>query len=151
MIVWKINRLIQVEKQILEVDNSFKPLIKEHEYLLSLPGVGIWNAARLLAYVRNIKRFRNVDAFTRFIGCVPEKKSSGQKKSHKRAKMSKRCLYTTIYSIMLTQLCSCPQAKEYYERKLSEGKSKKQAQRALMKIIGRIIYGMMKAKGEYRG
>lgn len=152
IIVWKINRFFEVEKQILEVDKSLEPLVRENgEYLLSLPGVGICNAAKLLAYVKSASRFKNADSFTRFIGCVPEKRSSGKKKGHKRAKMSKRSLYTTIYSIMLTQLRCCPKAKDYYKKKLSEGKTKKQAQRALMKIIGRIVYGMMSKKGEYRG
>lgn len=152
IIVWKINRFLEVKKQILEVDRSLEGLVRENgEYLLSLPGVGICNAAKLLAYVKSADRFKNADSFTRFIGCVPEKKSSGKKNGHKRAKMSKRCLYTTVYSIMLTQLRYCPKAKDYYRKKISEGKTRKQAQRALMKIIGRIIYGMMKRKREYRG
>lgn len=65
--------------------------------------------------------------------------------------MASRALYTTVHSIMLTQLRVCTKARKYYEKKLSEGKTKKQAKRALMKRIGSIIYGMMKAEGVYSG
>ena len=42
-------------------------------------------------------------------------------------------------------------AKEYYEKKIKEGKSKKQALVCVMKRIACIVYGMLKSGEEYRG
>lgn len=152
LILSKINRLNQVGKQIKKLEEKMKMLVAESgQQLLTLPGVDFVNAARLLAYVKNINRFGNADKFVRYIGCVPEQKSSGGTIRHQRATMSNRNLYRTVRSIMLTQLRVTPKAKEYYRKKLSEGKTKKQAQRSLMKRIGIIIHGMMKHQGAYTG
>lgn len=151
-ISWKVKRLKEVCKQIDQLEDQLQGLIeKNYVYLLSLPGVAFRNAAKLVEEVKNINRFSSVDSFTRYIGCVPEQRSSGKKTGSRKAKMSRRSLFATVYSIMLTQLRVCTKARKYYEKKLAEGKTKKQAQRALMKRIGSIIYGMMKAEGEYRG
>lgn len=151
-IAWKIKRLKEIFKQIGKLEKKLTKIIDgDYAYLLSLPGVGVVNAAKLVAEVKNINRFSSVDAFTRYIGCVPEQDSSGKRKNSRKAKMSRRALFTTVHSIILTQLRVCAKAKSYYEKKLAEGKTKKQAQRALMKRVGSIIYGMMKAEGEYRG
>ncbi|MBM3283097.1 IS110 family transposase [Candidatus Gottesmanbacteria bacterium] len=151
LILWKIQRLLEVGKQMQYLKAVIKILIfQSGQKLTTMPGIDSINAARLLAYVRNIDRFTTVDKFTRYVGCVPEQNSSGLIFRHKRAKISNRKLYHTIYSIMLTQLRVCSRAKAYYQKKLSEGKSGKQARRCVMKRISSIIYGMMKHKGEYK-
>jgi transposase len=151
-IIWKINRLLKIKKQLKVLEGAMKKLVAlSGQKLETLPGVNLKNAARLLAYVRDIKRFSSADKFSRYIGCVPEKHSSAGKSKNKKAKMRNQKLYSTIYSIALTQLWACQKARTYYEKKLLEGKSKKQARRCLMKRIGIIIYGMMKHKGEYKG
>jgi len=151
LILWKVQRLLELGKQIQCIKATMKELVLQSgQKLTTLAGIEYVNAARLLAYVRNIDRFATVDKFTRYVGCVPEQNFSGQTLRHKRAKISNRKLYHTIYSIMLTQLRVFPKAKAYYQKKLSEGKSRKQARRCVMKRISSIIYGMMKHKGEYK-
>jgi hypothetical protein len=44
-----------------------------------------------------------------------------------------------------------PKAKAYYQKKITEGKSKKKALVCVMKRIACIVYGMLKNGEEYRG
>ncbi len=39
---------------------------------------------------------------------------------------------------------------QYYKKKISEGKTKKQAMKCVMRRLVNIVYGMMKNKTEYR-
>lgn len=152
LIVWKINQLVKFQKQLKILDGKLMLLIDQSgQKLITMPGVQVRNAARLLAYIKSINRFKTVSKFCRYVGCVPEQRSSGQTKRHTRTKMSHRKLHRTIYAITLTQLRIVPKARKYYDKKLKEGKTKKQARRCLMKRVSCIIYGMMKHQGNYKG
>jgi hypothetical protein len=53
--------------------------------------------------------------------------------------------------IAVGQINHNPKGKEYYRKKLSEGKTKKHALRCVMKRIAMIIYGMLRSGAAYRG
>jgi hypothetical protein len=56
-----------------------------------------------------------------------------------------------MYLAAMSQLRWNPKAKEYFGKKVKEGKVKKHALRCLTKQTACILYGMLKSDEEYRG
>lgn len=148
----KIKHLKQLNKVRQEIDQRMKIILEQskNKNLLTLPGSAEITAAKIITAVRGIDRFRNIDAFVKYTGIAPIAKSSGKSKKHRQNKTGNRQLNTAIYTIALTQMRCLPEAKEYFEKKIKEGKSKKHALRCLMKRAACIVYGMLKNGEDYR-
>jgi transposase len=98
-----------------------------------------------------IERFKNIRAFLRYAGIPPKEKSSGNKKRKiKNAVGTNRTLHGTLHIAALCQLRWNPKAKEYYEKKRKEGKTKRHALTCLAKRTACIVYGMLKSGEQYR-
>jgi len=91
----------------------------------------------MLAYANGIERFAALDKFICYAGIAPKEKSSGKTKRYVQSNKGNRTLNSTLYMIALGQLLWNPKAKAYFEKKLTEGKSKKHALRCLMKRTAR--------------
>lgn len=118
--------------------------------LTTIKGVDIILAAKIVAHSQGIERFLRIDSFIRYAGIAPLEKSSGKSKRHRRNKRGNRKLNSALYLIAVGQLKWNPKAKEYWNKKIKEGKTKKQAIRCLMKRMACIIYGMLKSGQDYR-
>ncbi len=118
--------------------------------LTTVKGISTITAAKLVAHTNGIERFGNRDKFLRYAGIAPVEKSSGKGKHHIQSKKGNRRLNTTLYWIALNQLKWNPNTKEYFEKKLKEGKTKKHALRCLMKNTACIVYSMLKSGEDYR-
>ena len=57
---------------------------------------------------------------------------------------------TKCTTLAITNMMWYPKGKEYYEKKLKEGKTKKHAIRCLMERLASIIYGMLKSGKVYQ-
>jgi transposase len=93
--------------------------------LTTIKGVSTILAARIVAHANGIDRFPTVSKFIRYAGIAPVEKSSGKKKRHRRDMRNNRQLNTALYFVAFNQLRWNPKAKEYFNKKVSEGKSKK--------------------------
>jgi len=125
----------------------------EKKYCNNLPNVIlklIVLAAKIVANSGGIERFKNIDDFIQYAGIAPQEKSIGKTKRHKKAKGGNRKFNHALYLAALLQLRWNPKAKEYFEKKLKEGKTKKQALRCLMKRTACIVYGLLKSGQDYR-
>ena len=147
-----------LQNEIALVEKELKNLVpKTGLKLETLTGVDTIAAAKLISYIGDINRFASSDKLAKCAGIAPTKKSSGKKLRHKKTRGGRRKLHSTIYYIALTQIGKCRdgkakniKAREYYLRKIAEGKSKKEALTCLMRRLCDIIYAMMKNKTEYR-
>lgn len=153
-----VRHLRFLQNEIVVVEKELKILVpKTGLRLETLTGVNTITAAKLINYIGNINRFSSSDKLAKCAGIAPTKKSSGKKLRHKKTRGGRRKLHSTIYYIALTQIGKCRdgkpkniKAREYYLRKIAEGKSKKEALTCLMRRLCDIIYAMMKNKTEYR-
>lgn len=153
-----VRHLRFLQNEIAEVEKELKKLLpKTGLKLETLTGVDTIVAAKLINYIGDINRFSSANKLAKCAGIAPTKKSSGKKLKHKKTKGGRRKLNATIYYIALTQIgkdrAENPKnskAREYYLRKIAEGKSKKEALTCLMRRLCDIIYAMMKNKTEYR-
>lgn len=147
----KTRELRSIQKRQTHLTRELGKLLEAHgKNLTTFQGVGTISAAKIVAYTNGVERFATVDKFLRYAGIAPKEKSSGKTKGHRQNTMGNRNLNTALYMVALNQLTKNQKAKEYFEKKVKEGKTKKHALRCLMKRTGSIVYGLLKSGEEYR-
>lgn len=145
--------LTQIRKQQKKLEGNLKVLLETEgdSNLATIPGIGVTLAAKIISHSGGIARFRNIDKFIKYAGIAPTEKSSGKSKRYIKNTKGNRKLNSTFYLAALGQINWNPKAKEYYEKKIKEGKSKKQSLVCVMKRIACVVYGMLKSGENYRG
>jgi transposase len=108
--------------------------------LMRLSGVNALSAGMLAAILGPGRRFRTEAALALYAGVAPLEVSSAGRVRHRLNRGGNRQLNAIVYRIALTQLQHLPQAQAYVARRLSEGKSKAEAIRALKRYIVRAIW-----------
>ena len=156
MLVKQINRNVE-ELDILDVE--INSVMDKIGYKLdTFIGIDKVSAAQIVSEIGNIDRFNSSDKLARYCGVAPVEFSSGSKDKTIYNKYGNRQLNSYIYRVACCHL-SCGKYKDnpcspiffdYYNKKISEGKTKQQAITYIMRRIVRILYGMMKNKTEYR-
>ena len=95
-------------------------------------GVGPIVAATVIGDVADIARFPTRDRFAAYNGTAPIEVSSGRRKVHRLSCRGNRRLNHVIHMAAVTQIRHRhSEGRAFYERKLAEGKSGKEALRAL--------------------
>jgi transposase len=103
-------------------------------------GVGPVVAALLVGYTGGIGRFTSADRYAAYNGTAPVEFSSGGKKRHRLSMRGNRVLNHAIHMAAVTQIRYDTEGRVYYDRKLEEGKTKKEALRALKRRLSNVIY-----------
>ena len=157
----RVLKLIIEEKQKekTRIRNLQKKLKGELDGLLTVQGKNLTTikgidtvlAARIVAHANGIDRFSAVNKFIRYAGIAPVERSSGKNKRHIRDWRGNRQLNSTMYLVVLNQIRWNAKAKEYFDKKVAEGKTKKHALRCVMRRTACIVYGLLKSGEEYRG
>lgn len=106
-----------------------------------LPGAGPQVAASVIAHAGDVRHFRNAAAFARFCGVAPIPCGSGKTDSrHRLHRGGNRQLNAALHRIAIVQARVSPEAKAYLQRKRDEGKSAREARRALKRHLANILY-----------
>lgn len=108
--------------------------------LLELHGVGPIVAAIVLGHVGDPRRFPTRDRFASYNGTAPIEASSGPRARHRLNPRGNRQLNHALHLIAVTQVAHDTPGRAYYERKLAEGKTKKEALRALKRRISDAVW-----------
>ncbi|MBR9683042.1 IS110 family transposase [Candidatus Woesearchaeota archaeon] len=149
----KVKRLTDIKKEILEIEEELMVLVGQTDQKLeTMNGCGLVLAASVIAEVKNIDRFKSNDTLAKYGGFCPRERSSGKKVRHIKTNSGNRRLNKAIHRIALSQIGRNGNiyAKEYFMKKVSEGKSKPQALCCLKRRLVKIIFQMMKYRQEYR-
>jgi transposase len=112
--------------------------------LLELPGCGGLTAAKLLAEIGPIERFRSDAQLARHGGVAPLEASSGKHQRHRLDRGGNRQLNCALHRIAVTQSRVHPPARAYLERKQAEGKTRREALRCLKRQLARTVYTTLK-------
>ena len=112
--------------------------------LLELPGCGSITAAKLLAEIGPISRFKSDAQLARHSGVAPLEASSGRVQRHRLDRGGNRQLNAALYRIAITQSRHHPAARAYLERKQAEGKSRREAIRCLKRLLIRTVFNTLK-------
>ena len=109
-------------------------------------GVGPAVAAAALGDVRDISRFPGPDCFAAYNGTAPVEVSSGGRVIYRLSLRGNRRLNHAIHMAAVTQIrYRHTRGRAYYDKKIAEGKTPKEALRALKRQVSDAIYQRMKA------
>src|SRR4051812_19528960 len=103
-------------------------------------GIGPLTAAIIIGRVGDIHRFPTAGHFARHNGTAPIEASSGPKKRHRLNPRGDRQLNHAIHMAAVTQVGHDTPGRAYYLRKQEEGKTRKEALRALKRHISDAVY-----------
>jgi transposase len=108
--------------------------------LLEIAGVGALTAAKIVAEVADVRRFRSKDAFARHNGTAPLPVWSANRARHRLSRTGNRQLNAAIHRIAVTQMRIHDGAKAYLQRRIAMGNTKTEALRALKRRLSDVVY-----------
>lgn len=113
---------------------------QQYEPLTKLCGINLLTAGRLAAILGPGDRFKSDAQLAAYAGVAPLEASSAGKVRHRLNRGGNRRLNHVLYFIVLTQAHHHPGAQTYLARRVAEGKSRREAHRALKRFIVRAIW-----------
>jgi len=141
-----VTRIRALTRAITELDHELEQRAATiSPALLELPGCGVVTAAKLLAEIGPIDRFKSDAQLARHSGVAPLEASSGRTQRHRLDRGGNRQLNAALYRIAITQARYHPDARAYLERKRAEGKSRREAIRCLKRLLVRVVFNTLKA------
>ena len=103
-------------------------------------GIGPLTAAIIVGRTGDVRRFPSAGHFARHNGTAPIEASSGPTKRHRLNPRGDRQLNHAIHMAAVTQVRNDTPGRAYYLRKQAEGKTRKEALRALKRRISDAVY-----------
>lgn len=116
--------------------------------LLAVVGAGTLSAAKIVAEVADVRRFKSKDAFARHNGTAPLPAWSGNPNRHRLSRTGNRQLNAAIHRIAVTQKRAHPDAIAYLERRTTMGDTNTEALRALKRRLSDVVYRALLADAE---
>lgn len=153
-----VKDLQHYDEQLKAVDSELEKLYHDLGCTLAtMPGMNITTAVKIMSEIGDLNRFPNPAKMAQFAGIAPINLSSAGKGKDKASKQGNRRLQATLYflAIQMIQVSTKgkpgnPIFRDYYDRKLAEGKNAKLVLVSIARRLVNIIYGMLKNKTEYR-
>ena len=110
---------------------------------MTLPGVGPISAAHILISWSHPGRLRSDPALATLAGAAPIPASSGPTNRHRLNRGGDRQLNPALHTIVLTRSRTDPHTRASITRRLSEGKTIREAKRSLKRIIARKVFRLL--------
>jgi transposase len=130
-----------LSRRVAELDAEIARLLEPYgEPFPELIGAGPATTATLIAQAGDARRFRSDAAFARYGGAAPIPASSGTNQRHRLHRGGNRQINAALHRIALTQAKWSPEARTFLDRKLAEGKTPREARRALKRHLSDVVY-----------
>jgi len=137
----RVQSLTSEERELArEIEKLTRKLAPQ---LLDQPGIGPLLAAQVLLSWSHPGRIANEAAFARLAGVAPIPASSGQTNRHRLDRSGDRKLNRALHLILITRRRTHPPTIAYIERRIQEGKSRREATRCLKRYLARNLYRLL--------
>lgn len=105
-------------------------------------GCGLLTACAIMAEIVTIRRFQGKEQLAKYAGIAPILKSSGSHNRLRTNPFGNRLLNKALHTVALSQIAikGDDRGKEYYQRKLKEGKTKLWALRCLKRQLVNLVF-----------
>lgn len=135
-------RCVYLSEEIAELDSDIEALIEQNApSLLEINGVGVDTAGALLvAAGDNPDRLTNERSFAAVCGTSPVDASSGLQQRHRLNRGGNRQANAALYIIVISRLRWDQRTQDYMNRRLNQGKTRKETIRCLKRYITREIH-----------
>ena len=137
------HRVQALDDEIAELDEKIEPLLHATAPdLLALFGVGPDTAAALLvAAGDNPERLHSEAAWAHLCGVSPIPADSGKSSGHyRRHNGGDRQANSALWRIVMVRIAHDPETRLYFERRVKEGRTKRDIIRILKRYVAREIY-----------
>lgn len=126
------NSINALKKDIKSIENEIKILIENDpelkhlfEIITSVKGISEVTATEIIITTNEFKNINDPKKFGCYAGCVPFEKSSGKKNGKPRvSSIANKKVKSLLHMAALSAIQHCKELKEYYLRKVAEGKNK---------------------------
>jgi transposase len=143
--------LRSIARRILQLTLEERELAREIEtltrklapQLLDQPGIGPHAAAQLVLSWSHQGRISSEAAFAKLAGAAPIPASSGQTIRYRLDRSGDRKLNRALHTILITRKRCHPATIAYIERRLQEGKTRREANRCLKRYLARNLYRLL--------
>ena len=108
-------------------------------------GIGPIMAAVILGHTGHISRFPSAGHYARYNATAPIEASSGPRVRHRLNPRGNRQLNHALHIAAVTQIRNDTPGRAYFDRKIAEGKTPKEALRALKRRISDAVYRQLLA------
>ena len=154
----RFNELIQVQKDILEVDEMLEKKLSAISYsdnMVAIKGIGTGTVAALLGETGDLSKYETGKHLISFVGFDLKQCSSGEHKGKiKISKCGSRRLRNIVYKVCLPLINENEyfnQLYNYYIGRKENPLKKKQAQIAVCCKLLRVLHGMVKNNSKFDG
>lgn len=141
-----------IEEQIERIINSSSLLKEQQKLLLSIPGIGKVLAQNLIAATSGFQRFDNPRAFACHAGIAPFQYTSGSsiKGRNRVSHRANKRLKSLLHMAALCCIRMKGELKEYYLRRVAEGKSKMSVINAIRNKIVHCAFSVINRNTPYQ-
>jgi len=148
---YNMDELQAVEADLATVFRSFNTT------LTSMSGLDIVSASQLLSCIGDVRKFSTPAKLARYAGVAPVSHSSGKRDMQFASQRGDRELNSLFYGLAVRLILTFgpghkahnPFFYEYYHRKISEGKTKRQALKCVQRRLVNIVWGMLTHGEDY--
>jgi transposase len=113
-----IGELTSIDRKVKDADKELRQLITDRgSTLTDLHGIRPSSAARLLADVANIHRFRDRDRFASWNGTAPIDASSGEQQRHRLSPAGNRRINRVLHITAVMQLRNPTEGRAFFDAK----------------------------------
>jgi transposase len=137
----RVQHLTEEERELArEIEKLTRKLAPQ---LLDQPGIGPLLAAQVLLAWSHPGRVANEAAFARLAGVAPIPASSGRTIRYRLDRGGDRRLNRTLHLILITRRRTHGPTIAYFNRRLQEGKTRREANRCLKRYLARNLYRLL--------
>lgn len=140
----RTRRIKELERQIDKLTAQRNP------HLRAVTGIGPIAAGVIAGHTAGIESLQTESDFAMFCGVAPLDASSGRQQRHRLNRHGDRDINCVLHRAVLTQLQRPGQAREYAQRRTTEGKTPPEIRRCLKRYIARAVFRALIADTKYR-
>ena len=153
-----IRQIRFILKELDQLEEAMHIFLKKFDCTLtSMAGIDTVTAARMLAYIGDVRKFSTPAKLARYAGIAPVTYASGKKDAQYANERGNRQLNTLFFSLAVRVSFATGKIHkainsffyDYYNRKISEGKTKRQALKCVQRRLVNIVWGMLTNNEDY--
>jgi transposase len=139
-----VSSIGQLTRQAKAIETELRTLVRaQRPQLLAETGCATLTAATLIGRTAGAERFATDARFARQAGTAPIPASSGNRSRHRLHRGGDRQLNRALHTIAITRAAHDPETRAYLDKKIAEGKTRKEAIRCLKRHLARRFYRLL--------
>jgi transposase len=153
------NSIAAMEKAIEKIEMEIKELVKKDaslkrlfDLMTSIPGIGSIVAINMIVVTDEFKKFDDPNKFSCYAGVVPFDHRSGSsiRGKSKVSHLANKKIKTLLHLAALSAITVKGEIREYYQRKVAEGKNKMSVINAIRNKLIHRIFAVIKRLTPYQ-